>query len=284
MTADLLRFDIARPGALGLAGALVAWLLSGCGGGGDPAAGGAPVATPAPVVAVSAHRVVTLDHGAFALRYDCDEHSTVRYSYTLDLDTGSAARTDVFSLDDPTLPAGCAQQTRTASYASVAPGWDRGHLVAANHMDASDAQIAQTFRMTNIVPQRSAFNQGIWAEAEGIAECYRDLAPVRVAGGVVYGDGPADAANDLFVTSHGIRTPERFWMVLITQDAGGERAIAWSIPNIDGLGPLDAYLVSIAALEAQVGADAVGLSGLSNDLKAQRAAVSWPLPVGCNPG
>lgn len=204
-----------RVGRAALAG-LAALVLAACGGGGSDPLPPTDSGTPAAV-----HRVVTLDHGAFTLRYDCDEHSAVRYSYTLGVDTGNAARTDVFTLGDPKLPAGCGEQTHTATYASVAPGWDRGHLVTA---------------------------------------------------------------NDLFLASHGLRTPERFWMVLITQAAGGERAIAWSIPNTDGLAPLDAYIVSIAALEVQVGADAVGLGGLSNELKAQRAAVSWPLPPGCNPG
>ncbi|MEY8878818.1 MAG: DNA/RNA non-specific endonuclease [Leptothrix sp. (in: b-proteobacteria)] len=284
--ARALAATASRRAAQALVAGFAAWLLSACGGGGsaDPAAPGTPATLIAPVTTASAHRVVTLDHGAFTLRYDCDERSTVRYSYTLGVDTGNAARPTVFALGDPQLPADCAQQTRTATYASVAPGWDRGHLVTANHMDASDALIAQTFWMTNIVPQRSLLNQGIWADAEAIAECYRDLAPVQVVGGVVYGDGPTDTANDWFVASHGIRTPERFWMVLVTQDANGPKAIAWSIPNTDALGALDSYLVSIAALEAQVGADAVGLPVLSSDLKAQRASASWPLPVGCNPG
>ena len=60
--------------------------------------------------------------------------------------------------------------------------------------------------MTNIVPQASTFNQGIWLAAENVAECYRDLAPVRVGGGVVY----SYSANDYFLISHGIPTPEYF--------------------------------------------------------------------------
>lgn len=226
--------------------------------------------------------MVTLDHGAFHLEYDCDTHTAVRYDYTLNVDIGSAERPTVFELDDPALPADCGQQSSAASYASVVTGWDRGHLVTANHMDQSDALISSTFYMTNIVPQRAAFNQGIWADAETIAECYRDLAPVQVVGGQVYDD----ASNDLFLESHGIATPDWFWKVLITTDrsSGATEVIAWLIPNNVGLGPLDSYIVSVAALEARVGADRVALPGLAVDLKSQRPLVSWPLPVGCHPG
>jgi endonuclease G len=258
--------------AAGLVAMLATCLaLVACGGGGSSDT--APTAS---------DHVVTLDHGAFHLRYDCDLHSTLRYDYVLDVDTGNAARPTLFHLDDPTLPPGCGQQTSAATYASVAPGWDRGHLVTANHMDQSDAVIASTFYMTNVVPQRAAFNEGIWADAEAIAECYRDLAPVQVVGGLVYDD----SANDLFVRSHGIATPDWFWKVLITTEraSGAMQVIAWLIPNDVGLGALDNYLVSVAMLEARVGADAVAMPGLAADLKSQHPAASWPLPVGCKPG
>jgi endonuclease G, mitochondrial len=251
--------------------------LSACGGGGGGGGdGGGDSGPPAD------NRLVTLSHSAFSLLYDCDAHTALRYGYTLTADTGIAARPNTFTLDDPALPAGCGQQTSAGSYASVVPGWDRGHLVPANHMDGSDALIAETFNMTNIVPQRSAFNQGIWADAETIAECYRDLAPVQVAGGVVYDD----TANDLFLASHGIRTPDWFWMTLVTTEpgTGATRVIAWLIPNAAGLGALNDYIVSVNTLEGRVGANRVGLDGLAGELKALKPAVSWALPAGCNQG
>ena len=105
---------------------------------------------------------------------------------------------------------------------------------------------------------------------------------MQVVGGLVYDD----AGNDLFLSSHGIATPDWFWKVLITTDqgSGATQVIAWLIPNDVGLGLLDSYIVSVATLEARVGADAVALPGLAADIKAQRPVASWPLPVGCNPG
>lgn len=226
--------------------------------------------------------LVTLDYSGFTLQYDCVRHIALRYEYRLDADTGSAARPSTFKLD-PALPAGCAQQTSTGTYASVVTGWDRGHLVTSNHMDASTALIARANYMTNIVPQAARLNQGIWNDAEDVAECYRDIAPVQVVGGVVLGD----PSNDYFLSSHGIPTPEALWKIVLTTDptSGQPRAIAWYLPNQADLGTLDSYLVSLDELVARVGTTAVGaslLAPLPADLKANRPATTWPKPAGCS--
>ena len=255
---------------------LCATVLVACGGGGDDA--GSSSFGPTDPSPDNGHRIVTLDHGAYALDYDCVDRLSVRYAYTLGVDTGTAVRPGTFVRQDPLLPADCPAQTSAASYASVWPGWDRGHLAAANHMDASDALIAQTFLMSNIVPQRAAFNQGIWAEAEAIAECWRDVAPVQVVGGVLAND----ATNDLFRASHGVATPDWFWMVLISADParpGQQRALAWWIPNVDDTGTLASRQVTIEAIERQVGAARVGLSGLTSSLKTATGP-AWGEPAG----
>jgi endonuclease G len=252
-------------------------LLVACGGGGDA---GAPVTDPP---SANGHRVVRLDHGAFLLDYDCVDRLTLRYGYTLGVDTGQAVRPTVFAAVDPLLPADCPAQSSAASYASVAPGWDRGHLVAANHMDASDALIAQTFLMSNIVPQRSLLNQGIWAEAEAMAECWRDVAPVQVAGGVL----ADDPSNDLFRASHGVATPDAFWMVLVSADParpGNQRALAWWVPNIDATGTLASRQVTIATIESRVGSARVDLGNVSTSLKTTLGAAWGTPPGGCQPG
>lgn len=223
-------------------------------------------------------QVVTLNKGGFVLTYDCSIHSATRYEYTLVADTGSAARPSSF-YKDPDLPAGCLGQTSTASYASVRSGYDRGHLVTSNHMDYDATYIRRANYMTNIVPQVSSFNQGIWVKAENVAECYRDIAPVDVYGGVVYGD----ASNDHFLASHGIPTPEFFWKTIITKDTntGTAKAISWIIPNETGLGSLDSYLVTIADLEELLGASYVAINAPAS-LKNMLPSASWPLPSGCD--
>lgn len=210
---------------------------------------------------------VTLNKGGFVLTYDCSIHSATRYEYTLLADTGTAKRPSSF-YKDTDLPTGCLGQNSTASYASIHAGYDRGHLVTTNHMDHDTTYIRRANYMTNIVPQVSSFNQGIRVKAENVAECYRDIAPVDVYGGVVYGD----AANDYFLASHGIPTPEFFWKTIITRDpqTGTAKAISWIIPNE-------------ANLEELLGASYVAINAPAS-LKNMLPATTWPQPTGCDLG
>ena len=274
---------------LRLRSAVLAWMaalaLAGCGGGDDTTQTDTTTDSGAEAsverAGPSGHWIIDQDYNGFRLIYDCTDRTALHYRYTLQADTGSAARPSTFTFD-PTLPAGCLQQTSTASYESVHPGYARGHLVMSNHMDSDSALIRRANYMSNIVPQVSGFNRGIWLEAETVAECYRDLAPVQVYGGVVHGDTASDT-NDFYLSSHGIRTPEFLWKALITTDpaTGAGKAIAWLIPNTTGLGALDRYIVSIAELEQRLGAASVRISA-SAALKAMKPQTTWALPSGCS--
>lgn len=274
---------------LRLRSAVLAWMaalaLAGCGGGDDTTQTDTTTDSGAEAsverAGPSGHWIIDQDYNGFRLIYDCTDRTALHYRYTLQADTGSAARPSSFTFD-PTLPAGCLQQTSTASYESVHPGYARGHLVMSNHMDSDSALIRRANYMSNIVPQVSGFNRGIWLEAETVAECYRDLAPVQVYGGVVHGDTASDT-NDFYLSSHGIRTPEFLWKALITTDpaTGAGKAIAWLIPNTTGLGALDRYIVSIAELEQRLGAASVRISA-SAALKAMKPQTTWALPSGCS--
>ena len=141
------------------------------------ACGGGSTITPQ-ITPVHASQLL-LDYGGFRLLYDCDLKSAIRFEYKLDKDTSNFNRPSAFNFD-PNLPKNCAQQLLTNSYASVVSGWDRGHLVASNHMDYDVAYLLSANYMTNIVPQLASFNQGLWKETENITECHRDIAPIQV--------------------------------------------------------------------------------------------------------
>ncbi len=224
--------------------------------------------------------VIALDRAGYALSYDCTNRTALRYEYTLQKDTGTAARPADYFLD-PDLPRGCETQFTTSSYSRIEAGWDRGHLVTSNHMDANSGLIMRANYMSNIVPQASTFNQGIWLDAENIAECYRDIAPVRVVGGVVYDD----ESNDYFLSSHGIRTPDYFWKTVLTTDptSGEMKAISWYIPNSNFVSDLDSYIVSIKELEELVGSAMVGIR-VSEKVRTMKPLQSWRLPSQCNFG
>jgi endonuclease G len=190
--------------------------------------------------------------------------------YNAQHDTGNRPRHKNFYLD-PHVPSRC-QQIPTASYRRSGTRYDRGHLVPANHLDYSKAAIQQSNYMTNILPQAANMNRGAWLLTEEIVECYRDIDELLVIGGVIWGN---DAADDFFLESHGVRTPDAFWKVIIREG----RVIAWVIPNSQRATRkrLDQYLVTVGHLEQVTGQRLP----VPEYLKAEMPEASWLLPIGC---
>ncbi|KAF0732354.1 hypothetical protein Ae201684P_014661 [Aphanomyces euteiches] len=156
---------------------------------------------------------------------------------------------------------------------------DRGHLVASANMANTAEQRHESHYMTNIAPQVASFNRGIWEHTESIEAYYRELNPLTTYGGLVY----TDPSNDYFVTTHGIKTPDFWWKVIVTQDAstGEDMIISWYIPNQDNLDALESYLVSVNDIEAQL-MDGLSPIPVASSLKSFQATDNWALPDGCN--
>ncbi|WP_419637018.1 DNA/RNA non-specific endonuclease, partial [Thiolapillus sp.] len=95
----------------------------------------------------------------------------------------------------------------------------------------------------------------------------------------IWGNNPAD---DYFVNSHGVKTPDAYWKVIIRGSGQNERVIAWIVPNSQDAkyGQLDRYLVSIEELERLTG-DKIPVADYAKQNKPQR---SWMIPRGCNKG
>jgi endonuclease G, mitochondrial len=133
--------------------------------------------------------------------------------------------------------------------------------------------------MTNILLQTSQMNRGAWLLTEEIIECYRDIDELLVIGGVIWGNNPAD---DYFVQSHGVKTPDAFWKVVVRGTGQDERAIAWVVPNSKEatMKQLDRYLVSVDELERITGETIPVADYAKHDKPSQ----SWLIPHGCNKG
>ncbi|MGZ5053987.1 MAG: DNA/RNA non-specific endonuclease [Methylobacter sp.] len=218
--------------------------------------------------------VLELDYQGFTVWLDCQERAPVKFRYNAQHDTGNEARAKDFRLD-PNVSQAC-QQTSAAAYGH---GYDRGHQVPANHLDASSVAMKQSNYMTNILPQTSQMNRGAWLLTEEIVECYRDIDELLVIGGVIMGNNPAD---DYFVQSHGVKTPDAFWKVIIRGTGQDERAIAWMVPNSKEATrkQLDRYLVSVDELERLTG-ETIPVVDYA---KHEKFSTSWFIPQGCNKG
>lgn len=221
--------------------------------------------------------LIERNYQGFTVWVNCAERGAERVRCNAQRDTGDFERSSTFK-HDPELPDAC-QQTTTDAYSRPddgQPTHDRGHLVPADELDHDEIAIAQTNFITNIVPMVSRVNRhGAWRETEVLTECYRDISELLVFAGVIWGN---DASDDHYLASHGIRTPDWLWKVVIRED----RVIAWIIPNRAEATRerLDEYLVTVRALEQRIGYTFPVL----DYLKDEKPATTWIRPMGCEIG
>jgi endonuclease G len=164
---------------------------------------------------------------------------------------------DVASVDSPPRPEAFAPDLRTV--ARIDPStykgseYDRGHL-APNYAIATrygrEAQ-AETFQMSNIIPQRHALNAGAWKQLEQrIATSYPGrFGEVWVIAGPVFGGNPPRLRRRVAV-------PEACYMILVDESDGRVRAQAFVFPqDTPASAAPDRYLVSIDEVERRTGLD-----------------------------
>lgn len=75
----------------------------------------------------------------FDVWIDCKERIPVLFNYKAEKDNGSLPQSSKFQLDQEVSP-DC-QQWSYSTYANS--GYDRGHMVSANHLDYSDLAIVE---------------------------------------------------------------------------------------------------------------------------------------------
>jgi len=223
-----------------------------------------------------ANNLLQLDYEGFTVWIDCEKRGAVKFRYNAQRDTGNFKRSSSFYLD-PSVPKEC-QQYSSKSYKSKGTRYDRGHLVPANHLDYSKVAIKQSNFMTNILPQAANMNRGAWLMTEEITECYRDIDELLIIGGVIWGNDPS---NDYFVNSHGVKTPEAFWKVIIRGMGSNERAIAWIIPNSKDAKRklINSYQVSIEEIE-RIAGEVIPVADFTKYEKSN----PWMIPYGCDRG
>jgi endonuclease G len=125
-----------------------------------------------------------------------------------------------------------------------------------------------------MLPQVATFNQGVWQDTEQLTTCVRESRPITVYGGVIYDD----ESNDIFLDSHGVKTPDWWWKVLLTtNDRGQDEVISWIFPNQEGLRNVDSFLVSVRDIEARLN-DGLGPIPVPSFLKSARPGTRWTQP------
>ena len=191
----------------------------------------------------------------YVMSYNDDTHQAnwVGWSYSTS-DDGTQARTDYWQKEE-LLPAGYLQ-IGTATFGT---GWDRGHMTpsADRTKDLTNNQL--TFRMSNIIPQASQNNQGLWANFEDYC---RSLAANNNE--IVIISGPSQFTGSRL--GNQMSVPGSVWKIAVILSnatsaipaneriATNARVIALLTPNTStGLGPWNSYITSVEHIEDVTG-------------------------------
>lgn len=126
-------------------------------------------------------------------------------------------------------------------------GYDKGHLAAAANFNQNSASIAQSFYMTNVVPQTTRLNRGPWKSLEIKV---RALA-VKNSGLYVY-TGALFSKNKI---GSGVCVPSHTYKLIIEEKT--LQSIAYMLPNTVDVQPFSNYVMNIGDLEKITGIDYV---------------------------
>ena len=153
---------------------------------------------------------------------------------------------------DPRLPVGFARVVHSDYTGS---GYERGHMVPSADRFGEPDENAETFYMTNIVPQTADVNEFVWQKLEAYARAMvrRGADLYTIAG--VYGD-----AGRL---KNKVTVPTNCWKIIVVLPAGGSlsdinentRVIAVDMPDIDGIRDDNwrKYRTSVRTIEQKTG-------------------------------
>ena len=199
----------------------------------------------------------------YHLSYNDDTHQANWVSWSITTNgLGTVGRTDAWSVED-LLPSGYLRIGTATFGSSTVNGatisWDRGHMTPSADRTQSTPDNVATFKMSNIIPQASANNQGLWANFETYC---RSLA----AGGneVLVISGPSQFNGNRIGNSMAI--PGSVWKIAVVipnaasptpanqRISTTSRIIAILTPNVSsGLGTWQSYITSVEEIEELTG-------------------------------
>lgn len=164
-------------------------------------------------------------------------------------------------------------KTQSADYRNYKKsGYTKGHLCPAGDRKFSKAAYDETFLTSNISPQKSDFNGGVWNRLEQKIRYWagKDKQLFVVTGGVL--------ENNLkTIGNEKVTVPEQFYKVLLDYSKPKIKAIAFLVPHTESKAPLYTFVVSIDSLEKLTKIDFFPTlpDNLENELEASSSYKDW---------
>lgn len=138
-------------------------------------------------------------------------------------DAKGEERTNQF-YPDPRIPKGA--RAELSDYRSQHPAVDRGHQSPAADAPSANA-MAQSFALSNMVPQDPTNNRKIWSKVEADVRKF----VVRAGGNVFVFTGPLFDAGYSTIGDNKVWVPTRLFKLVY--DASSKRAWAYVLPNAE---------------------------------------------------
>lgn len=137
-------------------------------------------------------------------------------------------------------------------------GYDRGHLVASANQAETEIQNSETFLLSNMSPQVSKFNRGIWKDLE---EAVRRLDEKKevfetyvICGPIFNFDEAVETIKPKKDKGVSLPIPHAYFKSVLTEDDKGKLHM-WSfmIPNKESKEPLETFLQPTVKVERYAG-------------------------------
>lgn len=222
----------------------------------------------------------------YSFYWSSTEHLALWVAYPLNKGLiGGGDRTNKWDIFDPLIPRSEQANTWNGGFGS---GYDRGHQLPSADRLYLDGNI-QTFYPTNMTPQRSQFNQNIWAKLEGTVRSWANsLNSATDTLYVVTGCVVNGSTSSLQAGSSGpyVTVPTAYYKALLrySRSSGYSGCAIWLDHETDRSTVDKRDMMSIAALEERLGIDLfVNLPAKVGDAKAAEIEAkaptvnTWPL-------
>ena len=209
----------------------------------------------------------------FSMLYDTNYKLAYWVAYPLSSSyLGSANRTDAWAYDPSINP--IYQANLSKGYPTK--GLDRGHQMPSADRTASTAENATTFYYTNMTPQNSTLNQGIWANLEGkirVWSAQTDTLYV-VTGAMVTTKTDKNVDFVMDNSNKQVAKPKYYYKVLAMKQGGSYYTIGF---RMDNAAPANSdymqYTTTVSALEEETGF--TFFPALSKDVKGTINTQIW---------
>ena len=200
------------------------------------------------ILVPEASEVEIIHHTYYSLGYSEKYEQPLWVFYRLtreSLRIPNVPRSDWFETDQKV-------STRSARHSDYSgSGYSRGHLVPAGDMAFDQHAMQESFYMSNMSPQVSGFNGGIWRELE---ESIRDWAykneELYIASGPIF-----KGVTNYIGKQSKIGVPVAFYKVVLDNKGREKKGIGFIIPHEVSTSQLSNYGVTIDEVEKQTGID-----------------------------